>query len=285
MRKAQNISVYESYEAYEDSEFKLYLKLKETKSLVDLNLKNNFNTPEVISNLRSLVNSTNSYISIHEKSSLWRIPLLKSVVDYITKIFNIFGLVSDINDFGFTTGIEDGGGEELLGHVLDAFTKFRDNVRILAKKKEKNYAKMLELCDEIRDKDLVELGIKVEDKSSSSSIWKMVDKETLKREIEEKKREAEVRKLKKEKQKQLLEKKRLEKERLAKIPPDIYFLNMRDEKNILKYSQFDEHGIPTHFTNENEEIKKKQRKKLTKIYNNQLKLHQKFLKKQQNQTQ
>ena len=67
--------------------------------------------------------------------------------------------------------------------------------------------------------------------------------------------------------------KQKEKEAKKAIPPHELFLKETD-----KYSKFDEKGIPTHDL-EGKEITKSGRKKLEKLYEQQVKLHQEYLSK------
>lgn len=53
---------------------------------------------------------------------------------------------------------------------MNALSKFRDKIRANSKS---DFKKIMEICDEVRDFDLVELGIRVEDKKPDEpSRWR-----------------------------------------------------------------------------------------------------------------
>merc|ERR1712070_102037 len=96
----------------------------------------------------------------------------------------------------------------------------------------------------------------------------------------------------KKEEKQAKAKVEAEREARNKIPPQDLFRSIMFDPNanekststdaspqlVLKYSQFDENGIPTH-DHLGEEIPKNQKKKLTKEWENQKKNYAKYLKK------
>uniref|UniRef100_A0A8C0CS43 Cysteine--tRNA ligase, cytoplasmic n=1 Tax=Balaenoptera musculus TaxID=9771 RepID=A0A8C0CS43_BALMU len=108
------------------------------------------------------------------------------------------------------------------------------------------------------------------------TVVKLVDRDTLLREREEKRRAEEEKRRKKEE----AARKRQEQEaaRLAKmkVPPSEMFLSESD-----KYSKFDENGLPTHDT-AGKELSKGQAKKLKKLFEAQEKLHKEYLQLVQN---
>uniref|UniRef100_A0AAZ3SWI7 cysteine--tRNA ligase n=1 Tax=Oncorhynchus tshawytscha TaxID=74940 RepID=A0AAZ3SWI7_ONCTS len=112
--------------------------------------------------------------------------------------------------------------------------------------------------------------------SGLPTVVKLVDKETLLRERNEKKKMEDEKKNKKEE----AAKKKLEQElaKLAKMkisPCDMF----RSETD--KYSSFDETGFPTHDV-EGKDLSKGQTKKLRKLHEAQEKLHQEYLQTNQN---
>jgi hypothetical protein len=63
------------------------------------------------------------------------------------------------------------------GNIINAVTKFRDEIRQNAKT---DFKKLYEICDKFRDYDLVDLNIRLEDKKiGEPSIWKYESKEIL----------------------------------------------------------------------------------------------------------
>lgn len=68
---------------------------------------------------------------------------------------------------------------------MDSIAKFRDGIRQNAKS---DFKTILGLCDNFRDEEMVELGIRLEDKQiGEPSVWKYESKEVLLREREKKK--------------------------------------------------------------------------------------------------
>ncbi|XP_037302577.1 cysteine--tRNA ligase, cytoplasmic-like [Manduca sexta] len=123
-------------------------------------------------------------------------------------------------------------------------------------------ADVLALCDALRDRVLPDLGVRLEDKADRTVV-KLVSKEELAKEREEKKRlEAEKQKKKQE----LLEAQRA-KEEQKKIPPSEMF-----KKETDKYSQFDDKGLPTHDHEGKRTFSKGFNKKLQKLQQAQEKI-------------
>merc|ERR1712098_342310 len=79
---------------------------------------------------------------------------------------------------------------------LQAMAEFRDNVRKDAR--ELKASEILKECDRLRDDVLPELGVRLEDKESEATVIKLVDKEELLKEREEKKALEEKKRLEKE---------------------------------------------------------------------------------------
>merc|ERR1712173_123440 len=158
-------------------------------------------------------------------------------------------------------------GEDLVMPYLDVLASFRDKVRIQAKGIGGNAGPILKECDILRDDTLPQLGVRLEDKEDEPTVIKLVNKEELMREKEERKR------LEKEKKKALELEKQAELEAKKKIPPGKMF---QEGEYAGKYSKFDDKGIPTHLTN-GDEIPKSQMKKLQKVYQAQEKRYNEYL--------
>lgn len=192
----------------------------------------------------------------------------------MTDIFHIFGAIKGPRGgIGFPlSGGGDGESVDLESTImpyLTALAEFRDNVRDEAKLlKAKN---LLQLCDRLRDDTLPELGIRLEDREGAPSAVKVVGKEVLMREREEKLRLEEEQKKKKAEQKLLQEQLKAQREAQSKINPKKMFKSETD-----KYSKFDDEGIPTH-DHEGKELSKGQLKKLQKLYQTQLKKYTDYM--------
>jgi cysteinyl-tRNA synthetase len=93
--------------------------------------------------------------------------------------------------------------EETVMPYLDAFAKFRDDVRQVARQQKCKLTSssygilghvnitltatdILKLCDEVRDDVLPNLGVRLEDHEGQDTVIKLVDRETLLRERQEK---------------------------------------------------------------------------------------------------
>eukprot|EP01132_Coremiostelium_polycephalum_P001247 gene1247-1573_t len=251
---------------WEKPEKELNENLQKAKADAHKFILDNFNTADVIYTLTDLIKKTNTYLNTcTEAKRNPRVTIVTSIAEYITYLLNVFGLV-ETQSIGF--GSTGGNVEEALTPILDALTNFRTQIRSFAIAKETG--NILQACDNLRDEILPLLGVKIDDKPTGA-VWKLEDKEVLRKEVEQK------RELEKKKQAEKEERARKEKEKLekAKIPPQDLFKNETD-----KYSKFDEKGIPTH-DKEGKEITKSQLKKLVKDYENQAKDYQKYLASQQ----
>merc|ERR1711915_563571 len=195
---------------------------------------------------------------------------IKNVAAYITRIFDIFGMISKEESLGFPSG---GSGsadlETLVMPYLNSLATFRDNVRKSAR--EIKAGDILTECDKLRDDVLPNLGVRLEDKESEATVIKLVDREELLKEREEKKR------LEKEAKRAEAAAKAAALEAQKKIPPGELFKQETD-----KYSKFDEKGMPTHNA-AGEELPKAQVKKLLKLFQAQEKKYNDYLKSQQNE--
>merc|ERR1712127_758560 len=77
---------------------------------------------------------------------------------------------------------------------LNCLAEFRGNVRTMAR--EIKAGNILTECDRLRDVALPDLGVRLEDKEGEPTVIKLVDKEELRREKEEKLLEKEAKKAK-----------------------------------------------------------------------------------------
>ena len=277
----------------------LFDELQSSKSKVHNALCDSFNTPLVINVLMNLVNQTYNYIK--EFSTSFKRPILIDIVNYVSKIFKVFGLIFD-DDYGYQwSESKKEKVEEDVGDILNAFTSFRDSVRSFARAKKSkefieefcsstlipsssphpskpisdlfsrfiegvkqnadNSQKLLQICDELRDDLILQLGVRFEDDHflKGKSVWKLDEISATSAERKRKKEEVLSRLLlqaEKEAKKRAEEEK---KKALDSIPPELLFQQSPD--HVGKYSAFDEKGIPTHTADE-KEISKGLRKKL-----------------------
>jgi len=225
-------------------------------------LCDNFDTPTVLNIMMELISECNKYITKKDAEEEVRVLLLRKVANLLTRILRILGVI-ETEDIGFP---QEGGGskEEFVAPVLDAFSTFRDQVRNEAMTLKAT--KILEACDQVRDVSLVDLGVRLEDRTGVPSIWKLEDAASLQRERAEKQAEKDLVAVKKLGNKLGQLQKEFEKAKKAAVKPD----------NFLKeqgYTQFGDDGLPTHAP-DGEELSKKAKKKVESDIKAHVKAHE-----------
>lgn len=163
---------------------------------------------------------------------------------------------------GSTSLVIGAGGPAAVIPLLDVIAEFRDNIRNAGRTQDT--CKVLSLCDELRDLTLPELGVRLEDKGTSS-VWKLEDPAVLRSERAIKAQDASA----KEAAKKLDAAKRAAKEEAASLHPRFMFKHLD-----AKYARFDTNGIPTHDA-VGEPLSKSQVKKFKKEWDKQSKLYDK----------
>ena len=261
-----------AFNKWSAEEMELNRELEAAKEKVHCALCDNIDTRTVLETIRELVTTSNAYIEkTRATSGGVNRQLIRKVAAYITRIFNVFGLLAQTESIGFPTGSSESGDlETLVMPYLNSLATFRDNVRRSAR--ELKAVDILKECDVLRDDVLPDLGVRLEDKENEATVIKLVDKEELRREKEEKKAMEEKKRLEKEKKKAEAAAKAAEEEAQRKIPPSELFKMEAD-----KWSKFDDKGMPTHDA-KGEEIPKAQQKKLQKRYDAQEKKYNSYLK-------
>ncbi|XP_074660853.1 cysteine--tRNA ligase, cytoplasmic-like isoform X2 [Tubulanus polymorphus] len=264
---------FDSYQKWNDDEMSLNEKFSEKKVAIHSALCDSIDTKSTMECIRDLVTTSNVYIA--KKASEKSLPnrlLLKNIAKYITSMLQIFGAIEKSEDLGFPhSSGRSANVEELVMPYLNTFANFREDVRQVARQQKSS--EILKLCDTVRDETLPDLGVRLED-IEGRTVIKLVDKETLMKEKEERLRLEEQKRIEKEKKKQEAEKAKAAKDAIAKIPPSEMFLNEKD-----KYSAFGDDGIPTH-DNEGKPIAKAQLKKLKKLYDAQEKKYNEYMSRQ-----
>ena len=122
-------------------------------------------------------------------------------------------------------------------------------------------------CDKLRDITLPDLGVRLEDKEGEKTVIKLVDKEELRKEREEKLALEEKKRLEKEAKKAKAAAEAAKALEEAKIPPEEMF-----RKEIDKYSAWDDKGVPTHLA-DGKEVPKVQKRlaiNFSSVFNIQL---------------
>merc|ERR1711953_1351918 len=267
-----------------DNEKELHKEFETRQRAVDERLCDNIDTAGACNELRQIVSATNKYLA---KAAVPDARLLTILGEYVTKILKCFGCIEGDLPLGFPSAEQDGAvnKDELVAPYLQAMAKFRADIRNAMRQSDKeNLNKtVMEWCDDLRDVRLVDLGVRLEDKTDETGnpIIKLADRETLIRERDEKAlmkaQAAEKKRLAAEKK----AKEEAEKDKIAQIDPLEWFkVGVHDGK----FLSYDDKGIPTskknEETGEEEPIPKAASKKLAKEMSQQVKRHQQWLKKQ-----
>ncbi|XP_057668067.1 cysteine--tRNA ligase, cytoplasmic [Diorhabda carinulata] len=259
-----------TFSKWTEHEHNLNNKLYQMKIAVHTALCDNIDTKSAVDALRDLVTASNIYRRERKPPNSL---LLYDIGLYVTKILKIFGVISEKETLGFPTATGTFNNiESLVRPYLTILAEFRDNIRTSARVLKAT--DILKECDNLRDEILPNVGIRLEDREGEASAVKFVDKETLLKEREAKKKAEQEKLAEKEKKKAELAAVADAKEAQKKIPPSEMF------KKDVKYSKFDNDGFPTH-DSEGKEISKGQIKKLQKLYQAQQKKYQEYLASQQ----
>lgn len=224
----------DSFQKWGEAEIKLNIELQKCTANVHAALCDNIDTRSVMESIRELVSSGNSYIMEKAKGNQSNNrALLKNIGVYITRMFDILGLISKPEEVGLSSSAEGSGNtEELVMPYLTALSEFRDKVRREAINIKAT--PILSECDILRNEILPGLGVRLEDKDNHTVI-KLVDKNELQKELEEKRLAEDKKKAEKEKKKAEADAKQAELDAKRKINPMDMFKDQMD-----KYSKFDD---------------------------------------------
>ncbi|XP_014388583.1 PREDICTED: cysteine--tRNA ligase, cytoplasmic [Myotis brandtii] len=276
------VDVTGQFEKWEEEEAALNESFYDKKTAVHEALCDNVDTRTVLEEMRALVSQCNLYMAARKAAR--RRPnrvLLESIARYLTHLLQIFGAIEEESSLGFPVG---GPGSSLNVSTAPCPWETVPTARPLLSPCSRGVSlwalgdrhpgvpEVLQLSDALRDDVLPELGVRLEDHEGLPTVVKLVDRETLLREREEKKRVGSVPGVGHVGSAQwpvsVFQAAKLAK---MKIPPSEMFLSEGD-----KYSRFDENGLPTHDT-EGKELSKGQAKKLRKLFEAQQKLHAEYL--------
>jgi cysteinyl-tRNA synthetase len=251
-------------------------KFYDTKKAVHEALCDNIDTKSALDAIRELISHANIYLRDIQANA--NVQLLEEIAVYITNLLEVFGAISRSSkkSIGFPSIAGDASGgnkEEILLPYLSALADFRKVVRESAL--EVKAIKILELCDQLRDDILPNLSVRLEDKEGHSVI-KLVDRDVLIKEREEKKKREDQKKAEQLAKAELARQKEKEREEQRKINPKDMFKSQTD-----KYSAFDDEGLPT-LDHEGKEVSKGQQKKLKKLQQQQETKYAEYLKSIQN---
>ena len=149
----------------------------------------------------------------------------------------------------------------------DVFEHFHRDIKSLVNSKA-SAKDFLTLCDQVRDTQLPELGIYIEDRPDLPALVRPLDR-TLAAALEERKATTAAKSLKAQERRDAEENRKKQLEEKAKLSHVNMFRN-------AEYLEWDEQGIPIR-DKSGKEVTKSQRKKLVKDWERQKKLHEGYL--------
>ncbi|KAG0231526.1 hypothetical protein BGW42_000171 [Actinomortierella wolfii] len=259
---------------YRRPELDMLKVLQEKQAAVHEALCDSINTPQAMSELQALVSRTNIYIRDSGKNL--NADIVNKVATYVSKILRTFGLDGVVAE---PIGLSDAGGaggvskEDIALPYLQVLSTFRDNVRAMAR--EGRPAKdLLALSDKLRDEDLEQLGVSLDDREDGRALIKFVPAEELAAQRQLKLKQAAEKQARKEELARAKEAARLAKLEKGKLS---HLEMFRTSAQAAEYGSFDpETGIPL-TDKEGQELPKSRKKKLTKEWEAQRKLHEEYL--------
>lgn len=279
-----------------EQEHLIYNDLHTARANLHAALCDNFNTPLAMLTISDLIAKTNIYTRNNPDS--FSLAAVKEIARWITRIVNIFGLDSpsssavagdkigwaDSSEASSEGGASESSKEDIALPYVRVLSSFRDKLRHMAVTSETKSVPskdLLQLCDHVRDYDLVDLGVALDDRESLSTsttdtaagtkpaLVKFAPRATLLAQRAEK----ELKAREKEAKKEQLRLERLEAERKKLEAGKVSHLEMfRTEE----FSEWDGEGIPVKLKS-GEEVPKSRGKKLRKEWERQKKLHEAWL--------
>lgn len=267
-----------------EEDFSLNGMLRETKEKVRKALLDNFNTPDALVSLQHLVSVGNTYLNTN---TAVKASLAKEVATYVMYMLRVFGIVTGSDE---SLNYEaQGESTEAVEPLMQCMGKFREQVRTastaalrelaLAKRGDGEKTKdnslsfkhLLDMCDELRDKALPELGIVLQDRPDGTFMFRISTKEEVAKELRLRQEEELKRETAKEEERQKLAEAQKKKEREGSIPPAEYFKTLHGDQ----YASYDEEGVPLTLK-DGTELSKSQRKNFLKMLDKHKKVYEKL---------
>ncbi|GAA5982819.1 hypothetical protein JCM11641_004635 [Rhodosporidiobolus odoratus] len=269
---------------YEQAELELMAKLETAQLSFRTALSDSFDTPTALQVLLDLVSQTNIYLSRGRNNV--NVNVVLAAEEWVTRVLRMFGLGEGSERdsrgervIGWGQKVKEGeeagvDRESLLMPYLRALSGFRDQVRQLAMSGAPA-SEILALSDKLRDIDLVDLGVALDDQDDGKAMVKLVPPSVLREARDAKAAAVAERAARKAATAAAAETKRLERLEKGRLAPQEMF---RTEE----YSEWDADGVPVK-DKEGVELPKSRGKKLKKEWDGQKKLHDEFLKEQAKQ--
>jgi cysteinyl-tRNA synthetase len=175
------------FQKWSDAERELNQRFVKAKNRVRQALCDNIDTKTSLEAIKSLISDCNKYLARMKRSA--NRVLIKSVAEYVTRLFQIFGVIEGKQTLGFPSTESSAGGpgnndisaEEIVMPVLEALAEFREEVRKEAR--QLGAKPVLELCDRFRDDVLPSLGVRLEDREGQPPALKLVPRDELLKEM------------------------------------------------------------------------------------------------------
>ncbi|OWY97674.1 Cysteine-tRNA ligase, partial [Phytophthora megakarya] len=261
------------------------------RAQVDEALLDDLDTPRVLSLVLDLVSRGNMYLLAQRGDTQAPDEVLISLTNYVLEVLDLFGLEGLHAEFSammcrrFTgpgqtqAQLPLNGNDDLVSRdeqeaLVRSLLKFRAAVReeALRDPKQSGNARVLALCDTLRNEELPPLGIQIEDLAPGRSVFKLLSRaerdaaqfETAKPDDKTEKAD--------DKTVNALKQKQQEFEALMQIAPLELF--MKSPEFAGRFDTYDVDGFPTH--ENGEPLTKSQRKKLAKKLSKHEKSYKKY---------
>ncbi|DBA00209.1 TPA: hypothetical protein N0F65_007834 [Lagenidium giganteum] len=254
---------------------------------IDAALADDFDTPQALHILLELIAQVNAYLVERQGDSPSEVVL--SVTEYVLEMSELFGLEDLVRDYHHVKeafkinpnssqrerqSVTPGAPGIDSQRLLQALVQFRSKVREQALQDPSlpSNKQILRLCDDIRNDDLPQLGVQVDDLAAGRSVFKIVPvTSTTKKPADDESDE-------KDEIKQQLERKQRTFESMMQIAPVDLFREAPEYAGT--YASFDADGVPLQAADDNEPLTKSQRKKLAKKMEKHKKSYEKYWKQQ-----
>ncbi|UIZ23948.1 hypothetical protein KXD40_008114 [Peronospora effusa] len=244
-----------------------------TQAQVDEVLLDDLDTPRALLLILNLVSRGNTYLLAHRGDTEAPDEVLIALTGYVLEVLDLFGLEGLHAEFSAMmcrrfalSGHEQlNESDNLVSRdeqeaLLRSLLKFRAAVREEALRDPKNLSntRVLALCDSLRNEELPQLGIQIEDLGPGSSVFKLLS--LAEREASQRAEPVDKTMNEDGEVALRLRKKQQELEMLMQIPPSEFFKESPEFAG--RFDTFDANGFPT--LEDGESLKKSQRKKLAK---------------------
>ncbi|KAG7398353.1 Cysteine--tRNA ligase, mitochondrial [Phytophthora boehmeriae] len=262
----------------EQQDLELLDVLFDTRAQVDAALLDDLDTPRALALVLDLISHGNMYLLARRSATEAPEEVLISLTNYVLEVLDLFGLEGLYSEFSTMMRRRFASPDQVQelqewekagGHVsleeqealIQSLVKFRAAIReeALRDPKQPGNARVLELCDALRNVELPPLGVQIEDLAPGRSVFKRLsaaEQEAASREGAG----ARVEDVAEDGTQAALAQKQRKFEALMKVAPSALFREAPEFAG--RFDIFDADGFPTH--ENGEPLTKSQRKKLAK---------------------